>query len=141
MWMAPCGYAGEIVGPGGGQLPDDITAIVDGPHRGEISPPECVRCSGLVRPGVVWFGETLPASALESANEWSASADVTLVVGTSSLVYPAAAIPRTALARGRPVVEVNPDPTPLTPAATVSVRETAGQFLPRLIEQLSKKRH
>ncbi len=53
-----------------------------------------------MRPGVVWFGEPLPAQALEAAFEAARRADVFLVLGTSSVVYPAAGLPRMALEHG-----------------------------------------
>jgi len=57
-----------------------------------------------------------------------------LVVGTSSLVYPAAALPQVARAEGALVIEVNPEPTPLTPLAQVSLRGTAAAVVPALLE-------
>ena len=59
-----------------------------------------------------------------------------IVVGTSSIVYPAAGLPELALANGIPVIEVNPERTPLSDAATVSVRETAAGALPTLLQRL-----
>jgi len=63
-------------------------------------------------------------------------ADVAVVVGTSSIVYPAAGLPELALANGTAVIEVNPERTPLSDAATVSLRETAAGALPRLLQRL-----
>ena len=65
------------------------------------------------------------------------SADVVIVVGTSSIVYPAAGLPELAVANGAPVIEVNPERTPLSDAATVSLRETAAVALPGLLKRLS----
>ncbi|HEX7321498.1 MAG TPA: NAD-dependent protein deacylase, partial [Mycobacterium sp.] len=64
------------------------------------------------------------------------AADVLIVVGTSAIVYPAAGLPEMALARGITVIEVNPEPTPLSDAATASVRDTATRALPGLLERL-----
>jgi NAD-dependent deacetylase len=58
------------------------------------------------------------------------------VVGTSSIVYPAAGLPELAVANGTVVVEVNPERTPLSDAATVSLRETATTALPGLLQRL-----
>ncbi len=95
-------------------------------------PPRCP-CGGMLRPGVVWFGEDLPRTALETA--WSAAeqGDLMLVVGTSSLVYPAAALPDIARRHGARIVEINPDPTPLSDRADLSLRGSAAQILPRLL--------
>ncbi len=96
-------------------------------------PPRCT-CGGLLRPDVVWFGEALPEAAVESAVEAARAAEVVLVVGTSSLVYPAAALPQMARASGAFVIEVNPEPTPLTAVADLSLRGTAASLVPALVE-------
>ena len=95
-------------------------------------PPRC-RCGGLLRPGVVWFGESLPEAALQAAFAAGEACELVLVVGTSSVVYPAAAIAPAARARGAFVVEVNPDETPLTPLAHASFRGKAARILPSLL--------
>jgi NAD-dependent deacetylase len=94
-------------------------------------PPRC-RCGSVLRPDVVWFGETLPVEALQRAFTAAREAQVVLVVGTSSLVHPAAAIPEAALFAGACVVEVNPEPTPLSDRATVSLRGRAADVVPWL---------
>ena len=101
-----------------------------------VDPPRCVTCGGLIRPGVVWFGEALPDGPWQEAVDAVADSDVVIVVGTSGLVYPAAGLPSAALAKGIPVVEVNPDRTPLSDSATVTVRDTAAAALPGLLERL-----
>jgi NAD-dependent deacetylase len=101
------------------------------------SPPVCPSCSAPLRPDVVWFGEMLPPGALESASEASRGSDVFLSVGTSSLVYPAAALPSTALENGATLVEINPGETPLTSRVDYVLRGPAGDILPRLILELS----
>ena len=102
----------------------------------EPVPPRCALCGGPLRPDVVWFGETLPARELEQAMEAARLADVFLCVGTSSLVYPAAALPQLALDSGATVVEINPEATPLSPAARHVLRGPAGVVLPDLLEAL-----
>lgn len=101
----------------------------------EVEPPVC-RCGGLVRPDIVWFGEALPQGPWQHAVDATESADVVVVVGTSAIVYPAAGLPEMALARGTAVIEVNPEPTPLTPHVTLSIRESASLALPGLLERL-----
>lgn len=85
---------------------------------------------------MVWFGEALPDDAWQRSVHAVLTADVVVVVGTSSIVYPAAGLPEMALARGTTVIEVNPEPTPLSDSATVSLRETAGGALPNLLQRL-----
>ena len=102
-----------------------------------VDPPRCA-CGGLIRPNVVWFGEALPDEAWQRSVDAVTAADVVIVVGTSSIVYPAAGLPELALANGIPVIEVNPERTPLSDAATVTVRETAAGALPTLLQRLPK---
>ncbi len=95
-------------------------------------PPRC-RCGGLLRPDVVWFGEPLPAEAMQVACDAAEHCDVFLVVGTSAMVQPAASLPMIARRRGAYVVEVNLGPTPLTSLAHESHHGKAGEILPRLL--------
>lgn len=91
----------------------------------ETVDPESCACpcgAGRLRPDVVWFGEGLDPESLYVAERSLAGADMVWVVGTSSVVYPAAALPGLAAAKGIPVVEVNPDPTPLSTRIPFSLR-------------------
>ncbi len=94
-------------------------------------PPYCA-CGGMERPGVVWFGESLPAGVMERAHDAIDRADVVLVVGTSNVVYPAAGLVNAALHRGIPVIEVNPDQSGSTPGV-IAVRAKAGEALPAIV--------
>ena len=95
--------------------------------------PRCDRCGGMLRPDVVWFGEMLDEAVLATADAAAASADVCLVVGTSALVHPAASLPLRTRARGGAVIEVNPEETPLTRGAAVSIRGAAAAVVPALV--------
>ncbi len=98
----------------------------------EPLPPRC-RCGGLLRPGVVWFGESLPAEEWERALEASGRAEVFLVVGTSAVVYPAAGLATVARRAEARIAVVNPEPTPLDPLAHWVLRGPSGEILPRLL--------
>ncbi len=100
-------------------------------------PPRCT-CGGLFRPGVVWFGEALPADVLRHAMEAAAHAQVFLVVGTSAVVQPAASLPLLAQQNGAKLVEVNLEETPLSAQADASFWGKAGELLPRLLETAVK---
>ncbi|MCU0803682.1 MAG: NAD-dependent deacylase [Burkholderiales bacterium] len=95
-------------------------------------PPRCPRCGAYLRPDVVWFGEMLPAPALEQAERAAHDCDVFFCVGTSAAVYPAAQLPLTARDAGATVIEVNKDPTRISGAVTYSLRGASGDILPRL---------
>jgi NAD-dependent deacetylase len=97
-------------------------------------PPCCPRCGALLRPDVVWFGESLPVDALQAALEGALTCDLFFSVGTSSLVKPAASLPLEALRQGAAVVEVNPVSTPLTPYATYVVQAPAAHALPLILQ-------
>ena len=99
----------------------------------EPGPPTCPVCGSALRPDVVWFGEPLPAQALQAALQATSSCDVFLSVGTSGLVEPAASLPYAALERGAKVIEVNPQPTPLAERAWAAFAGKAGEVLPRLM--------
>lgn len=95
----------------------------------EPLPPICPECEGPLRPGVVWFGETLPRIVWAEAERAVAQSDLLLVVGTSALVYPAAGL----LQQARRVVEINLEETPYSEKVALSLRGACGQILPRLI--------
>jgi len=99
-----------------------------------VPPPRCPRCGSRARPDVVWFGELLPAGAYEQAEEAFRTAEVALVVGTSAVVEPAASLGRLARACGAYLVEVNPEPTPLTPLTHLSLRCGAVEGLQLLLQ-------
>lgn len=103
------------------------------PESAETVPPPCPRCGRPLRPDVVWFGEELPAAALQQAWQAARRCDVFLTIGTSAMVYPAAALPKAALEAGRVVVEINPEETPFSRRATWSLRGPAGAVLPALV--------
>jgi NAD-dependent deacetylase len=107
--------------------PQDITAQ---------TPPVCPRCRGPIRPDIVWFGEMLPHHEMEEAWRAARECEMMLVVGTSGIVYPAAQLPQLALQHGATIIEINPDPTPLTPIAGVALQAPSGEALPALLELL-----
>lgn len=94
-------------------------------------PPHCPSCDGLLRPDVVWFGESLPRGPLEAAWTAASRCRTMLVIGTSALVEPAASLPLAALRQGARLVEVNPQETSLSRHAHEVLRDPAGEALPR----------
>lgn len=98
--------------------------------RSELNdlPPFC-RCGGMLRPGVVWFGEMLPAGVMERATAAVRAADVLIVAGTSAQVYPAAGL----IPMAKAVIEINPEATDYSGEVTFSIRAGSAEALPRLI--------
>jgi len=107
---------------------------------GRVGIPTCSRCNGLIRPDVVWFGELLPEDEWEGAVRAVESADVLLSIGTSGVVYPAAELPMLAKQSGAFVIEINPEPTPLTEHADEFLNGTSAVILPLLAERLATLR-
>ncbi len=97
------------------------------------SVPCCTFCGGLLRPDVVWFGEPLPRAELESAVEAARSCHLFFSIGTSGVVQPAASLAYAAHNRGAVVVEVNAEPTPLTPKVDFAFHGKSGDILPALV--------
>ena len=102
---------------------------------GEV-PPHCPRCGGLLRPDVVWFEEAMPEAETAAAFAASRDCDMFLCIGTSALVYPAAALPIEAVKSGATLVEINPSVTPLSSEADFVLRGPAGVVLVKLRELL-----
>lgn len=101
-----------------------------------LTPPTCPRCGNLVRPSVVWFGESLPHREWELAEQRMREAELVVIIGTSGVVQPAASLPRLAAEAGTPIIEISPQPTELTPLATVFLAATAADALPELVAAL-----
>ncbi|MGM9489466.1 SIR2 family NAD-dependent protein deacylase [Ideonella sp. YS5] len=117
-WLEPCPRRGGPACEPGRATPGE--------------PPSCGDCGNLLRPGVVWFGEDLPASALQQAESAVAAAQLMLVVGTSGAVWPAAGLAGLARQGGAWVVILNPDATEIDDDAHEWLRGTAATLLPVL---------
>jgi len=98
-------------------------------------PPICSRCDGRVRPGVVWFGESLPEPEWRAAKKAASECEVFFCVGTSSLVYPAASLPTIASEEGAATIQINPNPTEMDGEVTWVVRGAAGKVMPEILER------
>jgi NAD-dependent deacetylase len=85
-----------------------------------------------MRPDVVLFGEVLPMEVFRTAASRASECDVCFVVGTSAIVYPAAGLPEFARRAGAYLVEVNPEPTPLSETCDELIQGKAGEVLPLL---------
>ena len=97
------------------------------------APPRCPHCGDMIRPDVVWFGEALPAQALQRALDEATDCDVLIAVGTTGIVYPAAMVPAMAHQTGAAVIDVNPDEDAIATFADWWLRGPGGEVLPRLV--------
>ena len=96
--------------------------------------PKCKSCGGLLRPDVVWFGESLDPDILQQAMEASRICQVMLVIGTSSVVQPAASLAMHAKEGGACVAEINLESTPHSHFMDFALQGKAGEIVPRLVE-------
>jgi NAD-dependent deacetylase len=102
-------------------------------------PARCPRCSSLLKPDVVFFGEPIPWEAQVMSFKESESCSAVLVIGTSAVVYPAASIPITAKERGAIVIEINMEPTPLTDQISdYLISGSAGKIIPAIVEEVKR---
>ena len=98
-------------------------------------PPTCSHCGGLLRPGVVWFGEPIDPDVLQRSLAVTAC-DVFCVVGTSSVVHPAASLVELAAEQGAFTVEINAEQTPATVGVDVFLQGAAEDLLDELDQLL-----
>jgi NAD-dependent deacetylase len=99
-------------------------------------PPSCPACRGLARPGVVWFGESLPTRELEAAAA-ACDCDVFLTVGTSALVYPAAGLVHEAKRRGAFTAELNLEVTAASAEVDLAIHGPADELLPNISRRIT----
>lgn len=103
----------------------------------EDLPPLCPECGSLVKGDTVMFGEPIPPSVIDMCFRESAACDCMIVCGTSATVFPAASFPRMVKENGGTLIEVNPNPTPLSDMADVTLRGPTGELLPEVVKRLS----
>ena len=96
--------------------------------------PKCQKCGGLLRPAVIWFGENLDGAVMDRAADELDLCDICLVIGTSSVVYPAAMFAPQVAARGIPVAEFNMEHTPATDRFGFHFQGPCGTTLPEAIK-------
>jgi NAD-dependent deacetylase len=102
-------------------------------------PPRC-RCGGIYRPDCVFFGELIPTGHLSRSQAVAARCQVMLVIGTSAMVQPAAYLPVIAKGAGATVIEINPDPTPLTGSISdYLIMGRAGEITEKIVAELQRR--
>jgi len=98
-------------------------------------PPTCVDCGGLLRPHIVWFGESLATEDLECSYAALQRCEILLIIGTSGVVYPAASFASVAKDHGAFVVELTLDSTPNSSVVDVSFQGRAKELVPLLLKE------
>jgi NAD-dependent deacetylase len=99
-------------------------------------PPKC-ECGGLLRPGVVWFGEMLPRHVLDAAHAALSSCETFMSLGTSAVVEPAASFIHEAAAHGAKTIEINLQATPISDVVDYSLLGKTGEILPQIVARLN----
>jgi NAD-dependent deacetylase len=100
--------------------------------------PSCTYCGGILKSATVSFGQQLPSDVVEEAHRWSLEADFFLVVGSSLVVYPAAAFPGVAKRSGAKLVIVNREPTGQDELADAVIHSDAGPTLQAIVERIRR---
>ena len=111
---------------------------VDGTTAGlDELPLRCPKCSCLLKPDVVFFGEPIPWKAQVLSVHESESCGVMLVIGTSAIVFPAATLPMTAKERGAVIIEINKEPSAMTDSISdYLIQGPAGEIIPAIVQEL-----
>jgi NAD-dependent deacetylase len=106
-----------------------IQPLID---NGQI--PYCPKCSGVLKPNVILFGEQMPHVAWQAAQQVARNCDLMLVAGSSLEVLPVAGLPMQALDRGAHLIIVNQTPTYLGVRADVLILEDVARVIPAIAE-------
>ncbi len=96
-------------------------------------PPKC-KCGNVLRPEVVWFGESLPQDVWQKAIIHSSQCDLMIIVGTSLVVSPANTLPMYAKQNNAILIEVNPEDTAMSSEMDLVIRETSVNALPKFLD-------
>ncbi len=102
-------------------------------------PPRC-ECGKILKPDVVFFGEPIPADALNRSFQLASSAEALLVIGTSAVVSPANTIPTVAKQNNATIIEINMEKTHLTDSITdIFLQGSAGEIVDALVREVKRK--
>lgn len=108
-----------------------------GPIRGAFLDhgqlPVCSRCDGLVKTATISFGQSMPEAAMAQAQHETMACDLFIVLGSSLVVYPAAAFPRAAKRKGANLVIVNREPTDQDDEADLVLHGEIGPIMSRVV--------
>ena len=109
------------------------------PTNFEHLPPKCTRCANILRPDVVWFGESLPQKVWSQAIIEANTCDIMIIAGTSLVVSPANTLPVYAKENNATLIEVNPEQTQMSSEMDMTLRTTSAKALPSIIKIFEDK--
>jgi NAD-dependent deacetylase len=107
-------------------------------HEGAVDGVPRCECGEALKPGVVLFGEFLPAVAISRAEELAAGADLMLCIGSSLEVYPVAGLPDITLDGGGQIAILTQGPTPFDRRAAVRMRGDVVEELDAVLAALGR---
>jgi NAD-dependent deacetylase len=110
------------------EFEDDITTSF------ENLPPKCTKCANILRPDVVWFGESLPQKVWNQAIIEANTCEIMIIAGTSLVVSPANTLPIYAKKNNAALIEVNPEHTQMSSEMDITFRTTSAKALPSIIK-------
>ncbi len=116
----------------------EITTMVNQVIKGQ-STPSCEKCSGLLKPNTIFFGEPLESETLQAADEMISKCNLLLILGSSLVVYPVAFYPQKILSKGAKLAIINIQETDMDSAAEVVIHEKIGDVLPKVISLVNEK--
>jgi NAD-dependent deacetylase len=111
----------------------EIRPLAEDPHSPQTPCPACARCGAMLRPHILWFGESYWPGMLELCTHLADRATVCLVVGTSGMVWPPIALALRAKSAGAMLIDVNPNPSQVTDHADLWLQGPSGVLLPKLL--------
>jgi len=115
----------------------EITIMVNQVMKGQ-STPSCEKCSGLLKPNAIFFGEPLESETFQAADEMISKCDLLLVLGSSLVVYPVAFYPQKIISNGAKLAIINIQETDMDSAAEVVIHEKIGETFPRIVDLVKK---
>lgn len=100
-------------------------------------PPLC-KCGNILRPDVVWFGESLPQDVWQKAMIFASQCDLMVIAGTSLVVSPANTLPIYAKQNNATLIEVNPENTEMSSEMDLVIRKTSATTLPEFVSMFKE---
>jgi len=128
-YEAKCMSCGQIY-----QISFMVNQVLEG-----IYSPSCEKCSGLLKPNAIFFGEPLESKTLEEADDMIAECDLLLVLGSSLVVYPVAFYPKKILSLGAKLAIINIQETDMDSVAEVVIHEKIGDIFPKVVSIVEEK--
>lgn len=100
-------------------------------------PPLC-KCGNILRPDVVWFGESLPQDVWQKAIIFSSQCDLMIIAGTSLVVSPANTLSIYAKQNNAILIEINPEKTEMSSEMDLVIRNTSASALPKFVSMFKE---